>query len=259
MNPKLHEFALTPDRFTMLSGTVTRFADERVCIVQGTVWAGVMGVRVAAGEVQALVEETRRVIPAEKKTAWWIDPDVRPPDLLERLRALGFREPDDGHGIVHALACDTAPPAGANDVTVIRVDTFEDHAASIETMWDAFETPHDRRERERAHLREEFDAAQAAGTPITFLARVDGRPAGIGRSIYSDRGVFMIGGSVVEWARGRGVYRTLVRARWNDAAARGTPGLVTEALPDTSYPILKRLGFVDVGTLRRLEDPRPGA
>lgn len=42
----------------------------------------------------------------------------------------------------------------------------------------------------------------------------------------------------------------------DDAVARGTPALVTEALADTSYPILKRLGFEEVGTIRRLDDPR---
>jgi predicted GNAT superfamily acetyltransferase len=91
---------------------------------------------------------------------------------------------------------------------------------------------------------------------MTFLARLSGRPCGVGRSVYSDRGVFLIAGCVAEWARGRGVYRSLVRARWNDAVARGTPALVTEAMPDTSYPTLKRVGFVDVCTIRRLEDPR---
>jgi hypothetical protein len=52
------------------------------------------------------------------------------------------------------------------------------------------------------------------------------------------------------------VYRALVRARWDDAVQRQTPALVTEALEDTSYPILTGLGFVDVGTTRRLEDGR---
>jgi hypothetical protein len=74
--------------------------------------------------------------------------------------------------------------------------------------------------------------------------------------VYSDHGVFLIAGAVAEWARRRGVYTALVRARWDDAVARGTPCLVTEALPGTSYPILKRLGFEDVATIRRLEDPR---
>jgi predicted GNAT superfamily acetyltransferase len=66
----------------------------------------------------------------------------------------------------------------------------------------------------------------------------------------------MSAGAVLERARGRGVYRALVRPRWDDAVARGTPALITEANPGTSYPILKRVGFVDVCTIRRLEDPR---
>ena len=252
----LSELARNPDRFTLLSGDVKRFADERVCIVQGSVWAGVSGVRVEPGEVDALVAETRERIPPDKTTAWWIDPGSRPPDLRERLLALGFRGPADGHDLLHALACVEEPPAGPADVEVVRVECYDDHVAAVEVMWDAFETPAERREQQRAHLRSEFDAARAAGVPVTFLARVDGRPAGVGRSVYADGGVFLIGGSVAEWARGRGVYRALVRARWDDAVARGTPALVTEALPDTSYPILRRLGFEDVATIRRLEDPR---
>ena len=74
--------------------------------------------------------------------------------------------------------------------------------------------------------------------------------------MYSDRGVFLIAGAVLEPYRRRGVYRALVRARWDDAVERQTPALVTEALEDTSYPILTGLGFVDVGATRRLEDVR---
>jgi hypothetical protein len=36
--------------------------------------------------------------------------------------------------------------------------------------------------------------------------------------------------------------------------ARGRPALATHAVPETSYPILRRLGFEDACTLRRLED-----
>ena len=87
-------------------------------------------------------------------------------------------------------------------------------------------------------------------------AFLDGRLAGYGRSHDLHGGVALMGGAVLPEARGRGVYRALVRARWEDAVARGTPLLVTEAMPDTSYPILTRLGFGVVGTMRRLEDPR---
>ena len=73
-------------------------------------------------------------------------------------------------------------------------------------------------------------------------------------SVPSPRGVFLIGGCTAPWARGRGLYRALVRARWEDAVRRGTPALVTQAKPDTSLPILLRLGFVEVCRVRRLED-----
>lgn len=256
MNDALREFAQNPDRYTWISSDVDRFADERVCVIQGTTWAGVSGVRVGPDDVVALLAEVRELVPAEKALVWWLDPDTQPADLHARLLALGLREPRDRGSLLHALACVAEPPPGPEHVDVRRVETYDEHLAATEVMWKAFDTPPDRRTEQLKHLRTEFEAARDASVPITFLAHVDGRPAGVGRSIYSDRGVFLIAGAVAEWARGRGVYRALVRARWDDAVARGTPALVTEALPDTSYPILKRVGFVDVCTIRRLEDPR---
>ena len=85
--------------------------------------------------------------------------------------------------------------------------------------------------------------------PVGYLATLDGEPAATAMAIPSERGVFLIAGSTAPWARGRGLYRALVRARWDDAVARGTPALVTQANPETSYPILKRLGFEDVCTI----------
>jgi predicted GNAT superfamily acetyltransferase len=75
-------------------------------------------------------------------------------------------------------------------------------------------------------------------------------------AIPSDRGVFLIAGSTAPWARGRGLYRALVRARWDYAVERGTPALVTEAIVATSYPILQRLGFTEVCTIWRLQETR---
>jgi hypothetical protein len=248
--------ARNPDRYAWLSDDVTRFADGRVCVIQGAHWASVSGVRVAGPDVEMLVDEVRALVPAEKHMTWWLDDETEPADLVDRLKAHGLRDPADRGLLVHALACTTAPPASGNGGVVTRVESYEDWLAAVEVMWEAFSTTDERREQHRPHLRSEFDAAQRAGVPVTFLARLDGRPAGVGRSVYADHGVFLIAGSVADWARRRGVYTALVRARWDDAVARGTPCLVTDALPDTSYPILKRLGFEDIATIRRLEDPR---
>jgi GNAT superfamily N-acetyltransferase len=256
LSDELRAFAQNPDRFTMLSADVERYADDRVCVIQGSVWAGISGVRVTANEVEALVAEVHERVPPEKLTMWWLDPATEPADLHQRLQALGFHEPADRGALLHALACVDEPRRGPDEVRVRRVETFGDYETAMEVMWEAFATPPERIERQRPHIRAEFEAHQAGGVPVSFLAELDGRPAGLGRSVYSSRGVFLIAGAVVPWARGRGVYRALVRARWDDAVARGTPALVTEAMPDTSYPILKRLGFQDVCTIRRLEDPR---
>ena len=70
----LQAFAEAPDRFTDISPDVERFADERVCVVQGTVWAAVSDIHVEPAELPALIEEVRALVPAVKWTTWWIGP-----------------------------------------------------------------------------------------------------------------------------------------------------------------------------------------
>jgi hypothetical protein len=53
--------------------------------------------------------------------------------------------------------------------------------------------------------------------------------------------------------RGRGIYRALVRARWDEAERRGTPALVVQA-GKMSRPILERLGFETVCEVHTLVD-----
>lgn len=236
--------------------SIERYADERVCIIQGPTWASVSGVGVAEHEVEALLADVRRRVPPEKEAVWWIGPTARPPDLYERLQALGLGEPRDRVALLHALALTHEPSAPAR-VHVTRIRTLDEFAAARELQWDAFDTPEDRRAKNRARLHADFEESQRAGVPAGFLATLDGKPAGNALAIPSERGVFLIGGSTSEWARGRGVYRALVHARWEYAVERGTPALVTHAMPKTSYPILRRLGFDEVCTIRRLEDFAP--
>jgi len=251
----LREYVETPDRFShvIAGSSVERFADDRVCIIQGPTWASVSGVRVGPEEVEGLLAEVRSRIPADKDVVWWVGPSARPVDLAERLHALGLSEPRDRVAWLRALVL-TQEPASPTDIEVSRIETLEQFDASRELQWEAFDTPEERREKNRPRLREDFEESQRLEIPVGFLATLDGRPAGTAMAIPSDRGVFLIGGSTAQWARGRGVYRALVRARWDYALARGTPALATHADPATSYPILRRLGFDEVCTIRRLED-----
>jgi hypothetical protein len=252
---EIREYAETPDRYSVVApgGTVERFVDDRVCIIEGPTWASVSGVNVGEYEVESLLAEVRGRGPGDKDAMWWIGPSARPTDLYEQLQELGLEEPRDGAPLLRAL-CLTQEPVAHGGVHVSPIETFEQFVAARELGWDAFATSDERREKMRARLREEFEAAQRVGIPVSFLATVDGRPAGTALAVPADRGVFLIGGSTAHWARGRGVYRALVHERWKYAVARGTSTLVTHANPNTSYPILVRLGFEEVCTIRRLED-----
>jgi hypothetical protein len=85
------------------------------------------------------------------------------------------------------------------------------------------------------------------------VAYADGEPVARASAAFGERGATLFGGSTLPEARGRGAYRALIAARWQDAVARGTPVLVTQAGP-MSRPILGRLGFREVCEIRILVD-----
>lgn len=256
LTPEIREYAETPDRFAEVAdgASVSRFDDGRVCVIQGPTWASVCGVKVGDDEVAGLVERVRELVPAERPCTWWLGPSARPADLHEQLVAHGLAMPGDHVAVVKALALVEPPPAIPAGVEVRRIETFEDFLAGRDVQWDAFAVPEERRALQRSRLREDFDESIEHGIPVGFLATLDGRPAATAMAVPSERGVFLIAGSTAQWARSHGLYRALVRARWDYAVERGTPALVTQAIPGTSYPILKRLGFQDVCTIDRLED-----
>ena len=88
---------------------------------------------------------------------------------------------------------------------------------------------------------------------MRYLAYVDGDPVAQATAAFSEHGVTLFGGATLPAARGRGAYRALVAARWEDAVARGTPVLVTQAGAQ-SRPILARLGFREVCEIHALID-----
>jgi hypothetical protein len=253
---EIREWAETPDRFSLIppGGSVERHDDGEVCVLQGPLWAAISGVRTA--DVDAVVERVRALVPADKEQVWWLGPSVEPADLHEQLVSRGFVEPDDRAHTLHAVALVDAPPAPPDGVEVRRVETWEDYLASREVQWEGFAVSPERREKQRQGFERDYEESVVGGALLGFLAFADGRPAATALAVPSSRGLFLIAGSTAPWARGRGLYRALVWARWQAAVQRGTPALVTEAVPETSYPILKRLGFQDICLMRRLADPR---
>jgi GNAT superfamily N-acetyltransferase len=95
-------------------------------------------------------------------------------------------------------------------------------------------------------------ATPGSGT-VVYLAYVDGRPVARATGSFTEHGVTLFGGAVLPEARGRGAYRALVRARWDDAVSRRrrSPSPTPAVSP---RPILARLGFREVCTIRALID-----
>jgi len=209
----------------------------------GDVWTHVQRIRLNDHDVEAAVETVRALIARTGATvaSWWLSEHSTPDDLDGRLLALGLTIEEDDYEI-DGLLLTTEPPPGPPDVEARALATDEELAAAQELQWEVFATPPERRQplapgEHRRH----------------YGAWVDGRLAGAARAYFSPRGAMLAGGATAEWARGRGAYRALVRARWDDAVARGTPALGVHA-KDTSSPILRRLGFERVLQFRRLQD-----
>jgi GNAT superfamily N-acetyltransferase len=87
----------------------------------------------------------------------------------------------------------------------------------------------------------------------SYLAYVDGKLVAFGEMLFLPFAAFLSGATTRPDYRGRGVYRALVRARWEEAARRGTPALIIVA-GSMSRPILERLGFRAVAEQHLLLD-----
>ena len=112
--------------------------------------------------------------------------------------------------------------------------------------------PEQRQER-RAAARTAWPLIVEDGRASVYLAYLDGEPVGFGRAVFAPWATLLLGGATLPHARGRGVYTSLVHARWREGVERGVPRIVVSAGP-MSAPILERLGFRRLGRVRLLLD-----
>jgi hypothetical protein len=256
ITPELREYALTPDRFTTIveGSSLSRHDDGRICVLQGNIWASISAPRFDEDELDDVIAHVHELVPRDKHQVWWINEAARPTGLVELLRERGFTETRDSAHELRAVVLTSPPGATPAGVEVRRIETFDDFLAAREVQWEGFATPEERRAVQRRTIRGDFEESMTLEIPVGFLALLDGKPAATAMAVPSPRGVFLIAGTTAPWARGNGLYRALVRARWDYAVERGTPALVVQAVVDTSFPILQRLGFETVGTIIRMQE-----
>jgi GNAT superfamily N-acetyltransferase len=196
-------------------------------------------------EVRGLVRER-----GGSDLTWKVTSIATPPDLADRLLALGAIPAAEPDAAAMALLESPGPlPAG---VAVSRVETVDDFRTFVSITHDVFGIG-ERLEQELERIGREGERDLADRRYVRYLAWIDGEPVAAASATFTESGAILHAGSTKVEARGRGAYRALVAARWQDAAARGAPALVTWA-GAMSRPILERLGFEEVGRLRILRD-----
>ncbi|HZO13234.1 MAG TPA: hypothetical protein VFB62_08240 [Polyangiaceae bacterium] len=209
----------------------------------------VQRLRMATGDVEATVEEVRTYAEERGRTAvtWEVSSQATPADLAKKLTQLGMSPGDPPMAAVMVLR---EAPRSSSAVVVRAVQSVDELREYLTISHEVFDRM-DRLPAELERITEDYDFDDSRSG--RYLAWIDDKPVASARATFTDDGVIMNGGGTRAWARGRGAYRALVLARWQDAVSRGTPLLITRSGP-MSQPILERLGFASIGTIHFLVD-----
>jgi hypothetical protein len=246
----LRDVAEYPNSFGPLGPRDERIDTGRytLCLGSGSTWNTVPRQRFPLHELDDVLEEVRAALRERGRTrTQWEVGSSAPPGLVEALLERGLKPDKDPYTVALVLTREPAPPT--DGLSARRVETFEEYAAANAVQWEAFDMPPD----ELAEARELLEQRFRETVNVTHGVWLDGELVSAGTAAPTEHGLLLYGGATLPRARGRGAYRALIRARWDDAVARGTPALITQG-GSMSRPILERLGFERVGEVHVLVD-----
>jgi GNAT superfamily N-acetyltransferase len=243
----LLELAENANAFTPLGPTDERDFTDRYVLWMGRAdepgWNVAQRFRLRSDEIDDVRSVIHARLRAKGRTActWEVGSHATPPDLVDRLLERGLVDDSTPFAVGMVL---TEPPAGDAPGVIVRPATTPvERRAAARIGAVAFGIPYPERPED----------GQDDPDNVVYVAYVDGEPVARATASFSEYAVTLFGGATLPEARGRGAYRALVAARWEDAVRRGTPALVTQASP-MSRPILARLGFREVCEIRILVD-----
>jgi GNAT superfamily N-acetyltransferase len=245
----LREVAEYPNSFGPLSPGAERIETGRYTLTMGvgSTWNTVQRQRFALEELDDVLDEVRGHLRERGRTrTQWEVGSTAPPGLVEALVERGLARDGDGYAVALVLTQEPPPVPG---LVARRIESFEEYVAANAVQWEAFESP----EPEIAEAKASLEQRWRDTVNLMHGVWLDGAIVCAGTSTPSEHGLLLYGGATLPSARGRGAYRALIRARWDDAAALGTPALITQG-GTMSRPILERLGFERVGEVHMLLD-----
>jgi hypothetical protein len=246
----LREVAEYPNSFAPLGPNSERIETARytLCLGPGSTWNTVQRQRFPLEEVDEVLAEVRAHLRERGRTqTQWEVGSSAPPGLVEALLARGVRRDKDPYAV--ALVLTREPPPMRPGLSARRVRTLEELEAACEVQWEAFGAS----EEEIAEARSLLPKLFGESTTVRHSVWLNDEIVCTGTASPTEHGLLLYGGATAERARGRGAYRALIRARWEEAVELGTPSLITQG-GSMSRPILERLGFERVGEVHMLVD-----
>ncbi len=247
----LREIAEYPNSFSPLGPKDERIDTDRYTLCMGSSKTSntVQRQRMRTDEVDEVLAEVRSLLRerGRGKTQWEVGSSAKPPDLVERLLERGLTWDKDPYAV--ALVLTREPPPPPPELVARPVETFEEYAAANAVQWEAFGMPEDEIEELRARLPERW----AEKVNVMHAAWLDDELVSAGTAAPTEHGLLLYGGATLARARGRGAYRALLHARWQEAVRNGTPALITQG-GSMSRAILERAGFERVGEIHMLMD-----
>ena len=246
------ELAENANTYTPLGPSDERIVDDRYVLWMGRGdephWNVAQRFRLRPEEIEEVRGEIHAILRAKGRTGctWEVGSHATPEALVDRLLALGL-EDDQPTALAIGMVLTEPPGPGPDDVEVRRAESDAEHLVADQIAAVAFGGP----------VPTEASPREPDPDNVVYLAYVDGNAVARASASFGEHGVTLFGGSTLPEARGRGAYRALVAARWDDAVARKTPILVTQAGP-MSRPILAQLGFREVCEIRILLDEFDG-
>ncbi len=178
---------------------------------------------------------------SELPTAWVVGPGARPSDLGARLLAAGFQVSHVATGLiaeVQRLNVQPSPEVSVEPVSEDNLEAWVDvHAAGWSMVPSAV-----------ARLRDSARArlAKSGQRWLDLLARLEGKPVGVGSIVFGQRFACLRNGVVLPEHRRKGVFRSLVAARIAVLKERGVPVVAVHALKETSAPLYRSMRFEPV-------------
>ena len=246
----LREVAEYPNSFGPLGPNDERIDTGRytLCMATGKKWNTVQRQRFPLDDVDEVIAEVRATLRerGRPQTQWEVGSSA-PPGLVDALLERGVIRDKEPYAV--ALVLTREPPPVPDGLTARAVETFEEYEAANAVQWEAFEMSAE----DIAASRELLPQLYQETPNVMHAVWLDSEIVCAGTAAPTEHGLLLYGGATMPRARGRGAYRALNRARWDDAAARGTPALITQG-GSMSRPILEKLGFERVGEVHMLLD-----